>query len=479
MSRMEMSPSLGHVARAAGAPPSSATPRTGQRWWQAARAPGAGAPAAPGSAVAFAALMAFIIVSLISPQTIVPALEPFRLALLTGASAVVALLRDAFLRGRPLLTPSRETWVAASLAVWATVSVAFSYWPGGSAMLLPDFFKTLVAFWLLGTLVDTSGRLRSVAWVLSLLAVPLALTGIKDFLSGVFMTESSHVPVQRIRGYDAPLTDNPNDLALMLNLILPLTIALLLTQRGRRVRVLLTGLALISVVAIVVTFSRAGFLTLVITGLLYGRRLFTRGRRGWAVALVVMAVVAATWLPSNYLERLGTITNIEADPTGSAQERWRDTSAATSFALAHPILGAGFGMNTVALNEQRGAFWKAVHNVYLQLAVELGLPGLILFLLLLVGTIKSVGAVRRGTADDPASRDLFHLAEGLYISLIAFAVEALFHPVAYQLYFYYIAGLTVALKAIYDAGSGARTEPVGSAVTSKHALRRPGTSKPC
>src|SRR2546426_7981524 len=104
---MGTSPARGPV----GLRPSSATPRTGHRWWQAARAPGAGAPAAPGSAVAFAALIAFIIVSLISPQTIVPALEPFRLALLTGASAVVALLRDAFLRGRPLLTPSRETWV--------------------------------------------------------------------------------------------------------------------------------------------------------------------------------------------------------------------------------------------------------------------------------------------------------------------------------------------------------------------------------
>src|SRR3989475_7849346 len=73
---MGTSPARGPV----GVRPSSATPRTGHRWWQAPRAPGAGAPAAPGSAVAFAALMAFIIVSLISPQTIVPALEPFRLA---------------------------------------------------------------------------------------------------------------------------------------------------------------------------------------------------------------------------------------------------------------------------------------------------------------------------------------------------------------------------------------------------------------
>src|SRR5256885_12551178 len=141
----------------------------------------------------------------------------------------------------------------------------------------------------------------------------------------------------------------------MLTLTLPLTIALLVTQRGRRARVLLTGLALITVVAIVVTFSRAGFLTLVITGLLYGRRLLARARRGWAVAMVVMAVVAATWLPSNYLDRLGTITNIEADPTRSAQERGGDTSAPPSFAPAHPIPGAGFGVETMRPNEHRGA----------------------------------------------------------------------------------------------------------------------------
>ena len=233
-----------------GVRPSSA----GQRWWQAAGAPGAGAPAPQGSAVAFGALMAFIIVSLTAPQSFVPALAPFRLALLTGASAVVALFVDAFLHHRPLLTRSREIWVAACLAIWATVSVVFSYWPGGSMMLLPDFLKTLVAFWLLGTLVDTPARLRRVAWMLSVLAVPLAMTGIKNFFSGAFMTEGAQLAVQRIRGYDAPLTDNPNDLALMLNLILPLTIARLVIERRPRAHVLLTGMALIRVVAILLTF---------------------------------------------------------------------------------------------------------------------------------------------------------------------------------------------------------------------------------
>ena len=147
--------------------------------------------------------MTFVIVSLIAPQTFVPALAPFRIALLTGASAVGALVWECFAHRRPLLIPSRETWIAASLAVWASVSVVFSYWPGGSVLLLVDFFKTLVAFWLLGTLVDTPARLRRVAWLLSLLAVPLALTGIKNFLGGVFMTDDVYFPVQRIRGYES------------------------------------------------------------------------------------------------------------------------------------------------------------------------------------------------------------------------------------------------------------------------------------
>jgi len=72
-----------------------------------------------------------------------------------------------------------------------------------------------------------------------------------------------------------------------------------------------------------------------------------------------------------------------------------------------------------------------------------------------------------------------------HLAIIAFVVEAVFHPVAYHLYFFFIAGLAVALKAIYDAGPDARQELVGSTargragmVSSKYARRRPGTSAP-
>lgn len=107
-------------------------------------------------------------------------------------------------------------------------------------------------------------------------------------------------------------------------------------------------------------------------------------------------------------------------------------------------------MDVLAMNEERGVSWREVHNVYLQYAVDLGIPGLILFLLLLVTCIRSAARVQRLSARIPALRELFFVAEGVQISLLVFSVSAMFHPVAYQLYFYYMAGLAVAVRAVYE-----------------------------
>jgi hypothetical protein len=49
---------------------------------------------------------------------------------------------------------------------------------------------------------------------------------------------------------------------------------------------------------------------------------------------------------------------------------------AAGFVARHPVIGAGVGMDVLALNELRGPVWLSVHNVYLNYAVDLGLVGL-------------------------------------------------------------------------------------------------------
>jgi hypothetical protein len=87
------------------------------------------------------------------------------------------------------------------------------------------------------------------------------------------------------------------------------------------------------------------------------------------------------------------------------------------------------------------------------------LPGLFLFAWLQVLCFKTARAVERRAAKEPALQHLAYLAAGIQISLAAFFVAAMFHPIAYQFYFFTIAGLAVALKNSCRAEAAVRVRP--------------------
>jgi O-antigen ligase len=402
-----------------------------------------------GDRVAFVALLAFTVILTLAPQSFLPALAPLRLALLAAVVAIGSYVVPRLLLNRPLTVNVPEVRLGALLGAWAAVTIPFSKWPGGSfAVFTGIFFKTLVISWLLCNVVTTVTRLRRVFVLLTLVAVPLAATAFHQYASGTFLKGGPADAATRIKGYEAPLTSNPNDLALMLNVILPLTVALATSPRPPLPRLLLAAIAAASMAGVVLTFSRAGFLTLAALIVLWMMRL--KGRLFLEVALVAAAaaLVVLPLLPSGYTKQLGTITNTEADATGSAGERLRDMEAAASYALSHPVIGAGLGNSVLALNEVRGTTWRKVHNVYLELAVELGLLGPILFVLMLRAAMRSARRARALSREPGGDPEVAALSDGIVISLSGFVVGSIFHPVSYHLYFYYLAALAVAAYGI-------------------------------
>ena len=442
-------------------PTGGGTPAPRREWWQEDAAgaasrwsePAAEAQDAPAdSAVSFYLLMGFTFILLVAPQRFIPALAQVRIALLTAIGAVAVHLVNRFVHRQPLVVFTRELRIVAVLCGWAIVTVPFSYWPGGSVeVLLSHYFKNVAVFWLIGATVSSVTRLRQVAWGLSLMTIPAAVVGVGEYLSG-------NLRGGRIVGFVSPMASNPNDLALLVNLVLPFTVALLAINRNTVIRTGLFAILGLDVLAVILTFSRGGFLTLATILSTYAWAWARRGGGRWVVVLVV-ALAAAPLLPSTYVDRLGTITSVDADPTGSSQERWRDTVAALEFVRAHPIVGAGIGMNSLALNDVRGPSWKPVHNVFLEYAVDLGIPGLVLYLLLFVSCAKCAIVVHRRSAGDVGLRELHSLAEAVRTSLLGFGVAALFHPVAYHTVFYYFGAVAVALRAALVAEEGHRGTP--------------------
>ena len=215
-------------------------------------------PKASTSALSFWALMTFTFVLLIGPQWYVAGLASFRLALITAIVAIASCLFGKIKRHEPIIGRTREMRILACLVGWAILTLPLSYWPGGSVSLLFEYyFKSVIVFWLISNVVNTRTRLRQMAWGLSLMAVPLAISGVKQYLSGQFLYVGG-TSETRIVGYESPLVANPNDLALMLNLILPLVIALFLSNRKPVLRTVLLGIIALLVVGVILTFSRGG-----------------------------------------------------------------------------------------------------------------------------------------------------------------------------------------------------------------------------
>jgi O-antigen ligase len=279
------------------------------------------------------------------------------------------------------------------------------------------------------------------------MSVPIATTGIRQYLAGNFMAGSAE-GVGRVVGYDAPLTGNPNDLALTLNLTIPFILVFVRSSRSCLIRVLALGLAVLNATAVLLTFSRTGFLTLmtILVSIVWG--LFRSWKLGWGVALVVGLLASLPLLPSSLWGRWATITNIESDVTGSAQSRRGQVVDSLRFVVTHPVVGTGIGLGNLGLREQGTESWSDIHNVYLQYAVELGLPGLGLYLSLLVTSLRSASSGRQRVGMTYDEQVAVHLSQATRLSLVAFVVAAFFHPVAYHFYFYFLAGLAVAASRL-------------------------------
>jgi len=113
------------------------------------------------------------------------------------------------------------------------------------------------------------------------------------------------------------MTSNPNDLALILNIIIPLALASSSSRDGQCCAPCCSPASVCRPSRVIVTFSRAGFLSLATILGVFGWTMSRRPERGWAYAALTLGVAALPLLPGNYLNAFVDLTNIERDATGS------------------------------------------------------------------------------------------------------------------------------------------------------------------
>lgn len=182
---------------------------------------------------------------------------------------------------------------------------------------------------------------------------------------------------------------NPNFLAAYLLLALPITAALFLAVRDRNLT-LLTGLALLMQAGcLVLTQSRMGLAALAVSLVVFAALLVRSGalvgaarRRAMIIGGVLLAAAMVGAKP--VLTRLRAV----GGESYSAQFRvltWQGTGA---MARANPLLGTGLATFETAYPPYAVVgYTQHAHNSFIQLAGEIGYPGLLFLLLGLGGTL--------------------------------------------------------------------------------------------
>lgn len=420
--------------------------------------------------LAFWCLVFFTFIVFVAPQNIYAVLQPLHLARLSIVLAMGVYVLQALARRESLLPAGPEVRLLAVFILLSIASIPFSIWRGGSIETLTDLFaKSVLVFLLAAQLLTTLPLFRRMLWFTMLYCIIDAGVAIVQYQQGQLMEG------YRTRGAYAGINSNPNDLALTLNLVIPFGLALYSFHRG----ILRKGVCLLfllaALVAIMLAYSRGGFITLAAVLVLCVWKMAGRGRwLKFMVPAVLLVAAFAILAPPDYDERLQAITDFSKDKVGSGQARWDNALRTLEVIAEHPLLGVGLGMNILALNE-KGTFWSQVHNVYLQIASEIGVPGVIVFVLLLLRLLKGVRQIQAQYRGHARHQELVLLATATEISLLAYCIAGLFHPVAYHFYFYYIAGFALALQGI--AGRLADAPPVAG-VPPRPPLRRAGGPAP-
>jgi putative inorganic carbon (hco3(-)) transporter len=264
-----------------------------------------------------------------------------------------------------------------------------------------------------------------------------------------------------------------NRYAQVMLMLVPLGLFWAISARKRLPRILAIGGAAAASLGVALTFSRGaavGFVLVLLIMIALGYiRLIQVFLVGLAVALLMVAV------PS-YGNRLGSLVDLTSlisgdtssgSPDGAVLSRATEGLTALLVFADHPLVGVGPGrfpsyyrlyadeVGIRVLNSDRQA-----HDLYLHIAAETGILGLIAFMGILGLTLRDLIRVRRRwLATRP---DIAAMATGLMLAVVTYMTTGLFLHLSYARYFWLVLAIAGAAAhlGLQLSDSGSETETV-------------------
>ena len=397
-----------------------------------------------GHVFSFAMLWLFTLLLYARPGEFYPSALTASIALIVGLITLGLFLPTQLALEGTLTAPLREVNLVLLLGLAGLLSIPLAISPADAwHEFSGTFIRCVVIFIVIVNVVRTHARLKALLFLALCVSIWLSLSALNDYRLGLMTVEG-----YRVNGIGGGLFGNPNDMALHLVIIIPIAIALCFAAR-RSLRKIFYGMAaFLMLAAVLLTYSRGGFIGLLVASAFMAWKIGYRQRLSIAVVGLILLVLFLMLAP-NYALRLASIFAPSLDPVGSAGVRREILFRSLSTAIRHPLFGIGMGnFHNVSIREM------VSHNAYTQVAAEMGMAALVTYTMFIVTPLKNLGQVARETFAERDRSNYYYLAVGLQASLLGYMVSSFFASVAYVWYVYYLVGYAVCLRRLYESETG-------------------------
>lgn len=344
--------------------------------------------------------------------------------------------------------------------LWTFVTCFFAIDPKMTWEFFNSFpSRVYIYIFLLVLLVNREERLIALIWMV---VVSLGYYGASIGIVGIISGGKNLGNAENFGPVDTMIQDR-NHMVVALAMMFPFLIYFYQYTKNFFIKNACVVVAILTVITVVVSYSRTGLLCLFLIGAYYF--MFLKNKFIIMVAGTVVIFISYFFMPPAWQARMSFSSN-EIKKEGSLNVRVQSWKLSQAIADDHPIVGGGFRIvqNPKSLKMYPGVsqnkYAAAVHSIYFEVLSDHGYVGLILFLGVLgLGSWTNLSS-RWLTKNKPELRWAFDLATALQLSICVYALGGAALSLAYfDVYYIMIfssAALNIMIKSKFSGNKATK-----------------------
>lgn len=348
--------------------------------------------------------------------------------LIGGLTFISTLIHNIIEKRHLALLQSRQSKFYLVFLLWVFIS-GFTQPCSFTHEMLTRYISFAMFFYIVISLINSQARLRMALW-------SCILTMLSASCLALFQHFSAE---QAVRARSTFLDSNYFNLYLLP--IIPVAFYRIIDEHSLILKIIAAVASIILILAVVFTFSRGGMIGLVVVLLL----LALNSKRK-LLAFSIIAIIATVFIinmPDYFRDRIEKtgIELQEAKTHTSTYRRMLLVEAGWKIFMDNPLTGVGVGNFYWTAGKYEPVYPGFAHNMYIEVAAELGLVGIFLFMGIIFLTLKDLRMIIKRT-----DLNLGNYAKGLYIGLMGFLAAALFLHAEYEKFLWLFIFLTISLR---------------------------------